>query len=190
MTMRGDGIPNEARQDQDLGRGKQDVLYDTTGGNRTPLGERFGNARERQPDSDFRADANQIATVREDSGMRFVPTAVHGAVDYPMAILTMASPWLFGFRKGGMETWVPVAVGGMCLLTNAMTKHEVSVSKVVPMRMHAMLDVMNGAMLAASPWLFGFSGRTMLPHLMLGTLEVISGLTVKTKPSLQYRQSH
>lgn len=158
------------------------------GDHQEPLKSDFGNAHERGPDGAFRSDANLDVSVQEDGVMRFVPTSVHAAMDYPMAILTMASPWLFGFRRGGMETWVPVAVGGMALLTNAMTDHELGLKRMVPMRLHATLDVMNGAMLAASPWLFGFSKRTMLPHLILGVLDVASGLTVKTRPSLRHRR--
>ena len=157
------------------------------GESQEPLKSDFGNAHERGPDSPFNRDANRQASVQE-SAIRFVPTRVHGAMDYPMALLTMASPWLFGFRRGGMETWVPVAVGGMSLLTNAMSDHELGLKKMVPMRLHATLDLMNGAMLAASPWLFGFSKRTMMPHLVLGVLDVISGVTVQTRPSREHRQ--
>ena len=32
-------------------------------------------------------------------------------MDYLMGILLIASPWLFGFDRGGAETWVPVILG-------------------------------------------------------------------------------
>ena len=43
--------------------------------------------------------------------MRFIPTKVHGVMDYIMGILLIASPWLFIFNRGGMETWIPVILG-------------------------------------------------------------------------------
>ena len=98
------------------------------GESQEPLKSDFGNAHERGPDSPFNRDANRQASVQE-SAIRFVPTRVHGAMDYPMALLTMASPWLFGFSK-----------------------------------------------------------RTMMPHLVLGVLDVISGVTVQTRPSREHRQ--
>lgn len=43
--------------------------------------------------------------------MRFIPTRVHGMLDYLIGILLIAAPWLFDFDRGGMETWIPVILG-------------------------------------------------------------------------------
>jgi hypothetical protein len=36
--------------------------------------------------------------------MRFIPTRIHGMMDYAMGLLLIAAPWLFGFARGGAET--------------------------------------------------------------------------------------
>ena len=32
-------------------------------------------------------------------------------LDYAVGLLLIAAPWLFGFARGGAETWLPVALG-------------------------------------------------------------------------------
>lgn len=48
--------------------------------------------------------------------MRFVPTRIHGIVDWLLGALLSALPWLLGFARGGPETYVPVALGSIGLL--------------------------------------------------------------------------
>ena len=48
--------------------------------------------------------------------MRFVPTRIHGIVDWLLGALLIALPWLLGFAGGGPETYVPVALGSIGLL--------------------------------------------------------------------------
>ncbi len=43
--------------------------------------------------------------------MRFIPTRVHGVIDYLWSIALIASPWLFGFATSGAAQWVAVAFG-------------------------------------------------------------------------------
>lgn len=50
------------------------------------------------------------------------------------------------------------------------------------MPVHLLLDVASGALLAVSPWLFGFSDRVLWPHLILGLLEIGAGLMTRTVP--------
>jgi hypothetical protein len=37
--------------------------------------------------------------------MRFIPTRIHGFLDYAVGVLLIVVPWLFGFAAGGAETW-------------------------------------------------------------------------------------
>ena len=58
---------------------------------------------------------------------------------------------------------------------------EFGVLKIIPMRVHLILEVVSGIFLAASPWLFGFSAQVFLPHFILGLVEILAGLL--TNPS-------
>src|SRR4051812_17567135 len=115
--------------------------------------------------------------------MRFLPTRIHGMMDYAMGLLLMAAPWLFRFARGGPETWVPVLLGGGAFLYSLATDYELGLVRVIPMPVHLGLDAASGLLLAASPWLFGFSSFVWMPHLILGLLEAGSALVTQTSPA-------
>lgn len=115
--------------------------------------------------------------------MRFIPTRIHGMLDYAMGLLLIVAPWLFGFARGGAETWVPVALGVGALLYSLMTDYELGVARVISVPTHLGLDGAAGLLLAVSPWLFGFAEVVWVPHLVLGLLELGAALMTKKTPS-------
>jgi len=121
--------------------------------------------------------------------MRFIPTRIHGVLDYLVGLLLIAAPWLFDFADGGAETWVPVVLGVSALLYSVATDYELGVVRRIPMPTHLMLDLGSGVLLAASPWLFGFADGTpttdgvWVPHLVLGLFEILAALTTQRVPS-------
>ena len=108
--------------------------------------------------------------------MRIIPTRVHGMIDYGFGVLLIIAPFLLGFATGGAEQWVPTILGIAIIGMSLMTDYELSLARVIPMPMHLGIDVLGGVLLAASPWLFGFSGRIYLPHLILGLVEIGTAL--------------
>ena len=115
--------------------------------------------------------------------MRFIPTRVHGVLDYMTAGVLIAAPSPLGFRKHGMQTWLPIALGVGTIGYSLLTDYELGLFKVIPMPMHLALDAANGALLAASPWLFGFAERVYLPHVVVGIVEVLAGLLTRNAPA-------
>ncbi len=61
--------------------------------------------------------------------------------------------------------------------------YELGLVKQLSMRTHLGLDLASGVLLAASPWLFGFSDYVTTPHLVLGILEIGASLMTKTEPT-------
>ena len=114
--------------------------------------------------------------------MRFIPTRVHGMLDYGVGIILIAAPWLLGFADGTAAQWVPVILGAGAILYSLITDYELSLARILPMRAHLGLDIASGLFLAASPWLFNFDERVYLPHLIFGLLEIGAGLMTKTHP--------
>lgn len=113
--------------------------------------------------------------------MTLINTRVHGILDYLVSLIVIASPWIFGFAKGGSETWVPVCLGAMSVVYSLMTNYELGVVRVISMRTHLGLDFTSGLVLALSPWIFGFSNTVYVPHLILGVLEI--GAALMTDPA-------
>jgi hypothetical protein len=114
--------------------------------------------------------------------MRFIPTKVHGILDYLVGILLIAAPWLLGFARGGAETIVPVVLGAGAILYSLFTDYELGLVKRIPMGTHLTLDVISGIFLAASPWLFGFSNLIWQPHVIVGIIEICAGLMTQRVP--------
>ena len=114
--------------------------------------------------------------------MRFIPTRVHGVLDYLTAGVLIAAPALLGFRKHGMQSWLPMALGVGTIGYSLLTDYELGLFKIIPMPVHLALDAANGALLAASPWLFGFSEEVSAPHLGLGLFEI--AVTASSQPTL------
>ena len=116
--------------------------------------------------------------------MRFIPTRIHGMLDYAVGALLIVAPWLLGFAAGGAETWVPVILGLGAIGYSLFTDYELGLVRRIPMRTHLGLDAGSGVFLAASPWLFGFADLVYLPHLILGLVEIVAALTTRTTPDL------
>lgn len=114
--------------------------------------------------------------------MKFISTRTHGVIDYLMGVLLIASPWLFDFDRGGAETWVPVILGAGVILYSLVTDYEISATRKLSLRTHLMLDMIGGAFLAVSPWLFGFDDFVYLPHLLLGIAEIAVALFTHNVP--------
>jgi hypothetical protein len=122
--------------------------------------------------------------------MRFIPTRVHGMMDYLVGVLLIAAPWLFDFDRGGAETWVPVLLGASAIVYSLFTDYELGVVRRLSMPTHLMLDLGSGILLAASPWLFGFSDYVWEPHLIVGLIEIGTSLMTRRVPDTGHRASH
>lgn len=118
--------------------------------------------------------------------MRIIPTRIHGVLDYLMGILLIASPWIFNFHRGGPETYVPIILGAGVIFYSLLTDYELGVVRKIPMKLHLGMDLLGGAILAASPWLFGFADYIYLPHLILGILEIGASLMTHTAPETSH----
>lgn len=113
--------------------------------------------------------------------MKPIATAVHGFMDFLMGTLLIASPYLFELDGKNIDSLVFFVLGGTLLLYSLFTNYEMGMVKVIPMRVHLLLDVILGIFLALSPWIFGFSNRIFLPYLVLGIIEIV--LVFLTNPT-------
>jgi len=122
--------------------------------------------------------------------MRFIPTRVHGMLDYLVGVLLIAAPWLFNFDRGGAETWVPVLLGASAIVYSLFTDYELGMVRRLSMPTHLMLDLGSGILLAVSPWLFGFSDYVWEPHLIVGLIEIGTSLMTRRVPDTGHQAHH
>jgi hypothetical protein len=124
--------------------------------------------------------------------MRFIPTKFHAPLDYIVGAALIAAPWIFQFSEHAAATVVPVVLGIGLIAYSLFTNYELGVWKVAPMAVHNVIDVAAGALLAASPWLFGFADETAnvwLPHVIVGAAAIFLGLTTVQRGGYSYAKS-
>jgi hypothetical protein len=121
---------------------------------------------------------------------RVIPTKVHGVLDYVTAPALAAAPELFRLNGSRASALAPRVVGTGAAVYSALTDYELGVRRVIPMRVHLLLDAGGGAALAAVPWLFGSARRGMrhwLPHALVGATEIGLALTTRERPPVTSR---
>ncbi len=105
-----------------------------------------------------------------------ISSKTHAILDYLVGLLLMAAPWLLGFADDTAATVIPVALGASTLVYSLFTNYEYALARIIPYRVHLTIDMVAGIVLLASPWLFGFSDRIYLPHVILGVFEIVAVL--------------
>lgn len=105
-----------------------------------------------------------------------ISSKTHAILDYLMGLLLIAVPWLLGFADDSAATVIPVILGVSTLLYSLLTNYEYAMARVIPYRVHLTIDFIAGLLLLVSPWLFGFSDRIYLPHVILGAFEIVAVL--------------
>ena len=124
------------------------------------------------------------------NSVRFLPTSVHGVLDYLVGVALIAAPWLFGFASvGGIAVYLPIILGSGLIVYSLVTKYELGIPgiKFIPMPYHLLFDFVAAALLAASPFLFGFANRPLnvwLPHLVVGIVVILVVLVSQTHPRM------
>ena len=114
---------------------------------------------------------------------RVIPTQAHAVLDYLTGGALVAAPRLLGLT-GTTAGKVLDLAGGISTAQSLLTDYELGLVKVIPMRTHLALDAASGAVVAASPWIFGFANngkRYWLPHVLAGVSEILAAATTKTQ---------
>lgn len=119
--------------------------------------------------------------------MKFLSTRTHTIIGLIVGVALLVAPWLFMFAdEGGAAVMVPLLVGAFVLLSELTTTSALSPLKLVPMKIHIMIDVVTGLFLAASPWIFMFNdleANAWVPHLIVGIAIVGYALVTRTDDS-------
>ena len=118
--------------------------------------------------------------------MKFIPTKVHGILDYVVAVALIFAPMIFGFSEvGGAAVAIPVILGIGLFLYSLFTKYEWGAVKVLGMPYHLMIDFIAATLLAVSPFLFGFADEApnaWVPHVVVGITVILVVLFSQTQP--------
>lgn len=97
---------------------------------------------------------------------------MHSIIGFIVGLALIIAPEVFGFSDvGGAAVMIPRILGVIIILSELMVRGSFSGAGFVPMKLHLGMDVILGAFLALSPWLFSFSDQgtnAWLPHFIVG----------------------
>ena len=102
-----------------------------------------------------------------------IKSRVHAIIDYVVGVLLLIVPYVLGFNDGSAAQYVPQILGALVLVMSLLTSYELSITKLIPYRVHLGIDVVQALILLISPWLFGFAGRIWWPHVLVGVVELV-----------------
>ncbi|RXK86395.1 SPW repeat domain-containing protein [Filimonas effusa] len=112
--------------------------------------------------------------------MRFIPTKIHGILDYIMGVI-LVTPWISYYE--GVPKLLPSLAGLFILVYSLITDYELGFVKLISMKTHLVFDFIIGALLIVSPWLFNFSDALIAPFVIAGSVTLVVTLLTKPKPS-------
>jgi len=112
---------------------------------------------------------------------RLFTTRTHGVLDYLTAGALITLPRALGWGRG--TTRLLTAAGLGTLAYSLLTRYELGLFKVLPMRAHLALDIASGATLMAAPmFLADESTDTAALVMGLGMFEIAAALTTEPWP--------
>jgi hypothetical protein len=114
--------------------------------------------------------------------MRFLPTSLHGAVDYLWGALLIAVPFLLGFVDNRAALWIALVFGLGAIAYSLVTDYELGLVRLLPMPVHLAIDAVAGIALALAPLALN-DGRTMWPFGLFGGFAVVASLVTRTQPN-------
>ena len=116
--------------------------------------------------------------------MGVISTKAHTVIGLLGGIVLILAPTIFDFSDNTAASMAALWVGIFIILNELITTSPYSPLKLVPMKIHIALDVVTGAFLAVSPWLFGFmdsaQNNQWVPHLIVGIMVMGYALLTNT----------
>jgi hypothetical protein len=119
-----------------------------------------------------------------------IPPFVHGVLDYGLAALLIAAPFLFAFDADA-ATAVAIVAGVLVLVIGACTAWTTGIIKSIPVQAHVMLDYILAILLIASPFVFGFDddGTATAFFIVVGIFGLLLAIATRFTPESRPRRA-
>ena len=109
--------------------------------------------------------------------MKFVTKTIHAYLDYPVAVALIALPFAFGLGSSNqIALQLSVATGIAAFILTLLTDHQLGVYKIIPYKIHLLVDAIVGVVFVAAPFVFSFKGIDAIYYWIIGAtvLTVVS----------------
>jgi hypothetical protein len=101
-----------------------------------------------------------------------IPLDVHVLFDYLGGAIFVALPYLFQFSEIAVARHAFLALGLTLIAYSLCTDYIYGLFKIIPLKIHIVLDVLSALVITASPFLFQYhrslSGAQLAVHLVFG----------------------
>src|SRR5689334_7676443 len=111
--------------------------------------------------------------------MKFIEPRVHAFIDYFVGIMLITGPALFTFENA-IEVFIPAIFGVIQITYCLFTRYDFGFFPAISMRKHLRVDMITGALLAASPWMSGFAEYIWQPHVLIGSFQILTALFTRS----------
>lgn len=118
-----------------------------------------------------------------------LPLSVHAAMEPLLAIVLIASPWIFGFDGNDDASAATIVIGAIVLSSGLMTSWRLSLVNLIDIRTHMLVDIGVALALILAPFALAFSddGSATRFFLIAGVLEAIAVFATRWEPEAKAR---
>jgi len=101
--------------------------------------------------------------------MKFVTKQIHAYLDYPVALALIGLPFLLSLGESHpMAFTLSLATGIAALILTILTDHHLGLIKVIPYKIHLIVDFLVALTFVAAPFILGFKGLDLIYYLING----------------------
>jgi hypothetical protein len=105
--------------------------------------------------------------------MRAKIRIINGVLNYVIAIFLIASPWLFSIHETVVGRFVLLLSGMASIAIGLVADYELGILKSIKYKEFLIANIILGIFLVISPAIFAFGENVFLPHVLLGSLQMI-----------------
>src|SRR4051794_24776897 len=107
---------------------------------------------------------------------RFITKSIHAyVIDYPIAIVLLAAPFVLNLGESGPAAiWLSVVVGVAALILPALTDHPTGLIHIVPYWLHLWVDRAVGVVFVIAPFAFKLTGLDAWYYWILAAVVLLS----------------
>lgn len=101
--------------------------------------------------------------------MKFITKTIHAYLDYPVAVALMTFPFIMGLGSSNIiALQLSVATGIAAFILTLLTDHKLGVYKIIPYKVHLIVDAIVGVVFVAAPFVFSFKGIDATYYWIIG----------------------
>ena len=91
--------------------------------------------------------------------LKFITKTIHAYLDYPVALSLMAAPFILSLGNSNpLAFWLSAVTGIAAFILTMLTDHHLGLVRIIPYKIHLLVDMIVGLTFLSAPSLLGFSG--------------------------------